>query len=399
MPASVLVTDGEERSSLATVRSLGRAGYRVGVAARTRRPLAGASRHAAGGWRTPDPVTEPDAFVASIREIAVAGAIDVLLPMTEAALLAVLPRRDVFERVVIPFPSYDRFRAITDKARVAEAAREVGIGVPRQVVVERSGSGRPAVLERIERIGFPLVLKPARSVGEAGRTRRKVGVLYADTPSAYDEAVGSLPEQAFPLLVQQKIDGSGAGVFLLMKDGEAVARFAHRRIREKPPSGGVSVCRESVPPAPELVDASKRLLAAFGWEGVAMVEYKVDQRSGEPYIMEINPRFWGSLQLAIDAGVDFPRLLVKSALGEEVGPVGDYEVGVRTRWWWGEVDHFLARVKETRSSGAGTSSAREVLFALRELGTGWGEKTRSEVWSWSDPAPFIRETAHWLRGR
>ena len=82
------------------------------------------------------------------------------------------------------------------------------------------------------------------------------------------------------------------------------AVFAHRRLREKPPSGGVSVYRESVAPDPSLVARAAALLAGLGWRGVAMVEMKTDARTGTPYLMEVNGRFWGSLQLAVDAGVD-----------------------------------------------------------------------------------------------
>ncbi len=109
--------------------------------------------------------------------------------------------------------------------------------------------------------------------------------------------------------------GPGVGVFLLLWEGKLRAAFAHRRLREKPPSGGVSVYRESIALDPVLLERSRRLLESFGWQGVAMVEYKIDERTGTPILMEINGRFWGSLQLAVDAGVDFPRLLIECAEG------------------------------------------------------------------------------------
>src|SRR6185312_15979930 len=104
------------------------------------------------------------------------------------------------------------------------------------------------------------------------------------------------------------------------------------------PSGGVSVYRESIVADPELVRRSRALLDRFGWCGVAMIEYKVDARTGTPYLMEINARFWGSLQLAIDAGVDFPNLLLSVALDGARPAMPTYRAGVRSRWWWGDVD-------------------------------------------------------------
>ena len=116
-------------------------------------------------------------------------------------------------------------------------------------------------------------------------------------------AIASLDDAAFPLLIQQRIVGPGTGIFLLVWDGTVRAVFAHRRLREKPPSGGVSVYSESIAAKPDLVERSRLLLERMKWNGIAMIEYKLDASTGVPYLMEVNGRFWGSLQLAIDAGV------------------------------------------------------------------------------------------------
>jgi predicted ATP-grasp superfamily ATP-dependent carboligase len=106
--------------------------------------------------------------------------------------------------------------------------------------------------------------------------------------------------------------------------------------------------------------------------------------------MEINGRLWGSLQLAIDAGVDFPRLLVSCAMGARVPSVTRYRVGVRSRWFWGDVDHLYLRLR----NGGGTAGK---LAALRDfLATGF-RRTREEIWRWRDPAPFLLESLQQLR--
>jgi predicted ATP-grasp superfamily ATP-dependent carboligase len=119
------------------------------------------------------------------------------------------------------------------------------------------------------------------------------------------------------------------------------ACFVHRRLRDYPVRGGPSTLRESVR-HPQIEELGIRLLRSLQWYGVAMVEFKVDPRDNQPKLMELNPRFWGSLALAIHAGVDFPYLLYKMAMGEEFDPVLDYEVGVRCRWLLpGDILHFL----------------------------------------------------------
>ena len=145
-----------------------------------------------------------------------------------------------------------------------------------------------------------------------------------------------LPPAAYPVLLQERIEGPGRGLFACFDRGQPVAFFAHRRLREKPPSGGVSVLCESTTLDPIAVDYGTRLLSRLGWHGVAMVEFKQDNRDGSLRLMEINARFWGSLQLAIDAGVNFPCILADIAAGKPpTGPM-QYRVGVRTRWLAGD---------------------------------------------------------------
>jgi predicted ATP-grasp superfamily ATP-dependent carboligase len=184
---------------------------------------------------------------------------------------------------------------------------------------------------------------------------------------------------------------------LLLWNGQVVARFAHRRIREKPPSGGVSVYAESIATVPDLADRSEALLAGIGWRGVAMVEYKVDATSGTPYLMEINGRFWGSVQLAIDAGVDFPRLLAECALAGQPASIPAYRTGVHVRWWWGEVDHLLARLRHSDAALSLPPGAPTRIAALRAfLGACLGGDGDA-VWRRDDPRPFLSETLAWFR--
>ncbi len=307
----VVITDGEQRSALALARSLGRAGHRVIVCASNRRSLAGVSRYAAECVATPSPLEAPDAFADAVTNATRRYSADVLLPVVEASLLAILPRRKEIDPCVIPFPSSERFAEICDKSLVLAAAGRHGIATPRQHVLRQRGD-----LDRLNgALRFPVVAKPARSVSGDAAGRFKAGSEYADDQAALAALIDRVRGDGYPMLVQERIVGPGIGIFVLMWDGELRAAFSHRRIREKPPSGGVSVVSESIALDAALLDRSVQLLRDFDWRGVAMVEYKLDARTGTPYLMEVNGRFWGSLQLAIDAGVDFPNILVNAACG------------------------------------------------------------------------------------
>lgn len=391
----VLVTDGEQRSALAIVRSLGRAGYHPYVCSARRRPLAGASRYAQRSAMVPDPLLDPEAYISALERLAAGWGIELLLPVTEGSLLAVLPARERLA-VRIPFGEFERFLAISDKERVLAAAERVGIAVPRQWRVVRPEEVRALALEGEH---FPLVIKPSRSIGGAAGARVKLGVGYAASAADLEAQLAALPAAAYPVLLQQRVVGPGIGVFLLVWDGELVASFAHRRLREKPPSGGVSVYSESIPLDPTLLDRSLELLRSFQWSGVAMVEYKVEGASATPYLMEINGRFWGSLQLAIDAGIDFPALLVAACLGRPYRPVEGYRSGVRLRWWWGDMDQLLTRWRHSRGELALPPDAPGRWGALREFLRPGRRGERGEVFRWGDPWPFARETVDWLKRR
>jgi predicted ATP-grasp superfamily ATP-dependent carboligase len=132
-------------------------------------------------------------------------------------------------------------------------------------------------------------------------------------------------------MLQEYVPGEAYGFFALFNQGKVRATFMHRRIREYPVTGGPSTTAESVYD-PELKALGLRLLEALNWHGVAMVEFKKDSRDGGFTLLEINPKFWGSLGLAIASGVDFPYLAARMAVEGDVEPVSDYRVGVRFRW-------------------------------------------------------------------
>ena len=393
--ATILVTDGEHRAALAITRSLGRAGYRVIVSSPRGRTIAGASRFASGQVVTPDPLLDPSAFVASLREECAAHGVRVLIPVSDQSLGPVLDARSTFDGVTVPFPDRDSYRRISDKELVLEEAASLGIKVPVQVVLP----GPPSAAE-LDRVGFPAVLKPARSVIKTPAAQVKLSVRHSANREQLETALGLLPDSAYPILLQQRVVGPGLGVFLLMAHGNPIAAFGHRRVLEKPPSGGVSACSESVPVDPELLRRSVELLRRFEWEGVAMVEYKRDATTGMPYLMEVNGRFWGSLQLAIDSGVDFPRLLVDHALGKNVAPVLSWETGVRCRWRLGELDHFIARLRRSSTALSLPPDAPSLPNAFAHAFVpALSPRARGEVCRWDDPVPQAVELLDWIRGR
>ena len=389
MTKRILVTDGETRLALSIVRSLGRAGFRPFVCATSSRCVAGASRFAEREEVVPEPLTDPEGFAAAVLRLVREWKIDVVQPVSEPAHIALLGSREQFKGVVLPPCTLDSFLALTDKPRVLAAGRDVGIAVPEHTLLASPAAANDAVLP-----AFPVVIKPARSINHGALHK----VAYADDQATLHSVLQKMAAQAFPVMVQRRILGYGAAVSVLRWNGKLVAAFAHRRIRENPPSGGASVVSESVALDTALVARSLALLERFGWNGVAMVEFKVDEATGEPWLMEVNPRFWGSLQLAVDAGVDFPRLFMRCMLGADVSPVTKYRVGRRLRHLWGDIDRLIARVRHSRAELSLPPNAPGRVRALVEfLIPRRGQ--RHEILRLGDMRPFLVETRSWFERR
>jgi predicted ATP-grasp superfamily ATP-dependent carboligase len=392
MSQSALVLDGEHRAALAVVRSLGRRGVTVHVASSVPRSLAGGSRFAASESLVPDPTQGSEAYARAIARLSADCNAPVIMPVTEASILALLEYQDLLGPIRMASRDLARFRLATDKAAVLSLASQLNIDVPAQWTINDA-----AGIATIPEEHYPLVVKPARSVVTSTAGRRKVAVQYASGRQELAEIIGRLGADAGPFLLQTRITGPGVGIFLLRWDDRILATFGHRRIREKPPSGGVSVCCESIAPPPELVTQSIRLLDALKWDGVAMVEYKRDDQTGRHFLMEINPRFWGSLQLAVDSSVDFPWYQYQAIEGEEVTPVTRWEIGRRSRWVWGEVDHLVTRLRHSPASLDLPANHPSLASTALQILLPWRPRQKSDVFRWSDPVPAWRETVAWFQ--
>ncbi len=385
---SVLILDGNQRSALAATRSLGRLGIPVTVADETPRSLAAASRYCTDRFGYPSPSEQPDEFLDTVQRNAAARAVTVIFPMTEVSAYLLVRNRGRFAPAVIPLPDSENWDLVADKCRLLQVAQQLQVPVPETLFPADADALRAAA----DRIGFPVVLKPCRSkVWREGRcTATSVHIaLDHDDLSALMARHEYL--RNFPLAVQARVPGSGLGVFALYDHGTAVTFFAHRRIREKPPRGGVSVLSESIPVRADLQAYATRLLDHARWHGVAMVEFR-GTADGVPYLMEINPRFWGSLQLAIDSGVNFPGMLYDLTLGRRPTPPAGYRTGIRTRWLLGDLDRLYLVLRKRETGPSDISRLREVLQFLRFFSAG----TRYEVNRFGDLGPFLFEIGRYL---
>jgi predicted ATP-grasp superfamily ATP-dependent carboligase len=363
--AKVFVTDGQWRKTLAVVRSLGEKGIKVTVGENIRLATSLFSKYATKRVVYPSPGTRPGAFIEYLIKELKENSYDVLFPMEEETLLLVAKNKEKFSKLTyLLLPDYGKIEFARNKKSIVKKAQELNIPCPKTYFIENIEE-----LEEIaKKIEYPVVIKPQVSFGSYGikRARTKEELI-----SKYKEVHKIYP---FPL-IQESIpqEGEAFGVSALFtKNSELRAVFVHKRLREYPVTGGPSTLRESVKNE-KVRKLGLRLLKALNWVGVAMVEFKVDPRDGEPKLMEVNPRFWGSLRLAILSGVDFPYLIYRIAKEGDIEPVLDYKIGVRCRWMFpGDFLHFFSNLRRFRWTPG--------FFNLR---------TKYDILSLRDPGPIF----------
>lgn len=368
-------------------RSLGRAGHEVHVAAPGARSLAGMSRYARGSVRQTEPTAGPMAMGRSLVRAARTTAAELVWGVTDATLCALHAVAAELEPAALPPPDAATYRRASDKVELYRSCQALGIRVPDGIVVDGADAPTP---QEVAPFGSPLVVRPALSWrAESGVWIRGI-VSYERDAQAVAERMRRDPALGFPYLVQRRVPGDGQGIFVLARDGSIERVFAHRRLREKPPTGGVSTLCVSVPAPDDLLDAARRWADALRFTGIAMLEFKRDARSSESNLLEVNARPWGSMALAAAAGVDFPAMLLESRDSSGDIGAGAYRSSVRLRWWWGDVDHFYLSERE-RGRGGRAAMARGVLRAL--VAGPWPEAW--DTFRRDDPVPFALETIRW----
>jgi predicted ATP-grasp superfamily ATP-dependent carboligase len=391
----ILITDNDSRSALAATRSLGREGHTV-ITAGERHALADASRYSSGFVSYPPPTSDGDGFVAAVVEATRSERIDVVLPMAEVTTMLLTENRALLGgECKLPFADYRTIELASNKRGITALAQELGVPVPHTLVVNDAAQARA----HLDGMQFPVVIKPARSRVRTDSGWRSGRVSYAHDRRSLEQALETLDRALFPVLLQERIAGTGVGFFACYDHGRLVAHFAHRRLRERPPSGGVSVLSESTAVDPAAFRHGTRLLEHLRWHGVAMVEFRRDERDGSLRLMEINARFWGSLQLAILAGVNFPAILVRLAAGAPVEPIRDYRLGVRCRWFLGDLDSLLLVLLRSRARLSLPPGFPSRWNTLRQFLHLCGSDLHYEILTREDPRPGWLELCRWLLPR
>lgn len=309
----IFLTDGSYRNGLAALRALSEAGFRVTVGEREGMSAASTisfwSRHCAGRFRYPDPRKDPDAAVAALERHFRENRYDAAIPVGLEMADLFIRHRDRLG-VAIMTPPDDAFAIAADKRRTFQHAAAAGIPIPQTL---------PAT--EWERLRLPVVFKHPRTGVQIAQTRQQAASISEAVATEIDQYVA-----------QEFIPGeNGFGYFGFFQNGRETGYFMHERLMQFPVEGGPSVVARAVR-IPRLRELGRRLLESLNWNGAAMVEFKRSDADGEFYLMEINPKLWGSLDLAIAAGCNFPAWIARAVIDGTPPAPHAYRDGLTFQW-------------------------------------------------------------------
>ena len=333
---------------------------------------------------------DPEGFRHWLFEILNRRRFDLLVGTTDQTLLLLDEWRELLSsRVQVPLASQNGFRLACDKARTVKQAQELGLSVPPTCFIQNEAELDQAA----NTLQPPFVIKPRVSVGLCQGQRLRLSVAYAFDKQTLQQKYSALHQFSPWPLLQTYVTGVGTGCFFLIREGQILARFMHRRIRDEDPTGSGSSLRIGVALDPTLMSASEQLLRAIGVDGLVMVEYRVAE-DGTAYLMEINSRPWGSMQLAVESGVDFPLLWYRAVTGQQVDSIHFYREGVLCRHLAGDLRHLENVLLGPPPQWSLDFPKR--LPTLLQFLKFWGMNLRYEDFAAGDWRPGLAELANYV---
>lgn len=309
---------------------------------------------------------QPDRFVTWVQQEVRSGRYAVTIPFGEQTTWVMAQgkaRLSPYTR--IPLPDLSTFMLCRDKSETMKTAERLGIPIPRTEYPAEVG------IEAVARsdLSYPVVLKPCISNGARG-------IGYPTSPSDLRALYGTTTAQYGPCIVQEYIPHSGMqykAEVLMDARQKVLAAGVYDKPRFYPPTGGSSTLNSTVD-RPDIVDVAVRFLKGIGWQGMGDCDFIVDPRDNVPKLMEVNPRFTRSIKILVCAGLEFPYLLYRMALGLPVEPQREYVKGLYLRYLLSDCVWFLRSPERFR--------ARPSFFWF------FGRNLREEIFSWADPGPF-----------
>jgi predicted ATP-grasp superfamily ATP-dependent carboligase len=321
----VLLTDGNYKHTYAMVRALRKKDLTVGVLFPSRMSLSWYSRFVSKRFlfsTTDNGIGEEEQYINELLKILKMNKVKVLIPVGNISFKRVLLNKEkILNYTKLAIAPKKSMEIAQNKNLTFKFAENIQFPMPKTFYPRGFRD-----LECIEnKLRFPCIIKKTNP--------EEKGVIYCNNSQELYEGFRSVVQDiitdgSYPI-IQEYIDGISTGFYALYKKGKCVSFFMHERVHELPITGGASTLAKSIYDQ-ELKLLGERILDKLNWHGPVMVEFMKD-RNNRLKLIEINPKFWGSMELSYTAGINFTHLYYLLALNKDV-PLCRYKTNVYFRW-------------------------------------------------------------------
>jgi predicted ATP-grasp superfamily ATP-dependent carboligase len=336
----ILVPDYFGQQVLSGVRALSRAGskvqlaYKVGALSRT----LFRSRHIERFIDIASSSDNVDAYINDLANLTSNNHYDCLIPFGLSSYHAlVLHQEKLQNKTAFMLPPREAFEIANDKGRTATLCKEIGVSVPETFTDVDEADVRHIA----NNVRYPVVIKARSGTGvqnglRYANNRDELLEKYAEITSqrSHDSFVFDKP------IIQEFIPGFIHDACTLTREGRVVCVLTQVRQLMYPIYGGVGAVNITTQDE-RLKALASKVLEALNWNGPAQVEFKYDARDNTYKLIEVNPKLWGTLDLSIKAGCNFPVMIRDLCCDNKLPQNTDYKAGVR--YIFGYAQAFWAR--------------------------------------------------------
>jgi protein-tyrosine-phosphatase/predicted ATP-grasp superfamily ATP-dependent carboligase len=295
----ILILGCTSKSAIIVARELKSLGHKIDTIDWHNVP-AKHSRYFSNYFNLGNPKENYKAFHHNLIELLKSGNYDIVLPIHDPGVEICIHHKDEIRKYskIIGVNQIDVYKYAHDKWALLKIAEEHKLYTPKSILISEYNQLQSANLP----FDFPVVVKPISSSFFNDNRLLEIAVKVARTAHELEDIIREYINVT-PLILQEYINGYGIGFNIFAINGKIINAYIHRRINE---NGGVSSYRESIPiDTYNLTDKIAALVQEIKWTGPAMIEFKVDNNI--PYLMEMNGRFWGSIEVGVKSQLNYPK--------------------------------------------------------------------------------------------
>ena len=266
------------------------------------------SRYIASFSYYPKPEDEME-WITNINKEVERHRIDIVMPVYDESIRTLLKYENeniTLYKKLVPLSPIKMFVIANNKALLAKHLEQYQIAAPKSFNVNLHD------FTGIEEGNFPILVKPVLGIGggtgiEIFKTKKEF--INGFKPNLVDDSY----------VFEEFINGYDLGCNVLCSEGKILAFTIQKgtlfSAKKYAPQIGLEFLYEK-----ELYEVVEKLMQTLNWTGVANVDMRYDSKDGKFKVLEINPRFWATLDASLASGVNFPYLYYLMSSNKKFNP-------------------------------------------------------------------------------